>query len=314
MAVPEVNKDLLSELEAMGFSEVQANKALHGSGNSSIEAAIDWIMDHENDPEIDDMPLVPLDINIEAPDASEISDQVKIKAQQLREQAHKKKEKEEKKLERNREKERIRSGKGLQELKRIAEENERKRYIAQQKAEKEEARRARERVCQKLEQDKAERRRILGIPVEEKTTTSSLPKGKNTVPVESATLSHKSSTDQHLLRECLVSLKRRNLGNDAQMKRAFHTLLIYVRNVIDYPDEGKFRKIRLSNPAFQTRVGSFSESIKFLQLCGFQRDGGGDFFCLPRDKVDMALLKEACTLLHSAITNPFFGLLSRYEF
>lgn len=84
MAVPEVNKDFLSELEAMGFSEVQANKALHGSGNSSIEAAIDWIMDHENDPEIDDMPLVPLDINIEAPDASEISDQVKIKAQQLR--------------------------------------------------------------------------------------------------------------------------------------------------------------------------------------------------------------------------------------
>lgn len=27
-------------------------------GNASLEAAIDWIVDHENDPDIDQMPLV----------------------------------------------------------------------------------------------------------------------------------------------------------------------------------------------------------------------------------------------------------------
>lgn len=28
------------------------------SGSSGIEAAIDWIVDHENDPDIDEMPRV----------------------------------------------------------------------------------------------------------------------------------------------------------------------------------------------------------------------------------------------------------------
>ncbi|KAI5679957.1 hypothetical protein M9H77_01184 [Catharanthus roseus] len=313
MAFPEVNKDLLRELQAMGFSEDRAAKALQHSGNSLIEAAIDWIIDHQNDEDIDEMPLAPLDINIEAPDPSQMSDRVKLKAQQLREQARRKKEEEEKKLERNREKERIRADKDLMETKRIAEENERKRYIAQRKAEKEEERRARERIRQKLEQDKAERRGILGISREVKGATSSLPERKNLVPIESATLSDKSSTKLDLLRECLISLKRRNMGNDAQVKRAFQTLLIYVTNVANYPEEGKFRKIRLSNPPFQSRVGNFREGVKFLELCGFQRDGGGEFLYLPRDKVDMALLKEACNLLHSAITNSFFGLLSSFK-
>lgn len=36
-----------------------------------------------------------------------------------------------------------------------------------------------------------------------------------------------------------------------RMKRAFETLLVYVRNVARNPDEDKFRKIRLSNPAFK---------------------------------------------------------------
>ncbi|KAF5784755.1 hypothetical protein HanXRQr2_Chr10g0420631 [Helianthus annuus] len=54
----------------------------------------------------------------------------------------------------SREKERIRAGKELQEAKKIAEENERKRYIALRKAEKEEENRAREKIRQKLQHDK----------------------------------------------------------------------------------------------------------------------------------------------------------------
>jgi uncharacterized UBP type Zn finger protein len=36
MVVPEVNKDMLSELEAMGFSTARATRALHYSGNIKV--------------------------------------------------------------------------------------------------------------------------------------------------------------------------------------------------------------------------------------------------------------------------------------
>ncbi|KAI4317518.1 hypothetical protein L6164_025381 [Bauhinia variegata] len=61
-------------------------------------------------------------------------------------------------------------GKELLEAKRIEEENERKSLLALQKAEKEEEWKAREKIRQKLEEDKAERRRRLGLPPEVHST------------------------------------------------------------------------------------------------------------------------------------------------
>ncbi|KAA8550615.1 hypothetical protein F0562_002299 [Nyssa sinensis] len=157
MADLKVNKRLLDELEAMGFPLARSTRALHYSGNSSIEDAINWIIDHENDSDIDQMPLstqVVVNIDIQSPETSNISGQVMLKAQQLRERAGRKKEEEEKELERAREKERIRAGKELLKTKTIGEDNERKRFLALQKAEKEEEKRARDKIRQKLQQDK----------------------------------------------------------------------------------------------------------------------------------------------------------------
>jgi hypothetical protein len=58
------------------------------------------------------------------------------------------------------------------------------------------------------------------------------------------------------------------------------------------PDEEKFRKIRLSNPSFQERVGSLNEGVQFLELCGFVKDESGEFLFLPLDIVDMPILKS----------------------
>lgn len=43
------------------------------------------------------------------------------------------------------------------------------------------------------------------------------------------------------------------------MKTAFNTLLTYAKNVATKPDEEKFRKIRLSNAAFQ--VGCVARNL-----------------------------------------------------
>ncbi|KAH7316226.1 hypothetical protein KP509_21G083900 [Ceratopteris richardii] len=302
LVVLEVNKEMLEELEGMGFPHARAVRALHFSGSSSVEAAINWVVEHENDADIDEIPKVPA--SEDGKQHHYTPEEAKAKMMELRERARKKKEEEEKRMEREREKERIRIGKELQEAKRIEEENERKRLIQLRKAEKEEDQRAREKIRQKLEEDKAERRRKLGLPPEEAPKVQPSPPAeekKSFVPVRPA-----SKAEQ--MRECLRGLKQNHKDDDARVKKAFQTLLTYIGNIVRSPDEEKFRKIRVSNPTFQERVGSLRGGIQFLEICGFQK-GGDDFLTLPRDKVDIAVLNSAGSELNSAISNPFFGVL-----
>ncbi|KAI3806156.1 hypothetical protein L1987_22049 [Smallanthus sonchifolius] len=317
MEVEEVNKKLVDELEGMGFPLSRAMRALYYSGNSSLEDAINWIVDHEDDSDIDQMPPVPLKIEINDFEASCVSEEVKLTAQKLRAKLQKRNKQDDMKTVSSREKERIRVGKELQEAKKIAEENERKRslarniFIALRKAEKEEENRARERIRQKLQQDKAERRGTPGLPLQNhaslKTNTPTVQENKE--------IGANLTTKVDLMRECLRSIRRYNKDDDddIKVKRAFETLLIYVRNVARDPDEDKFRKIRLSNPAFKERVGIFEQGVKFLELCGFERVEGGEYLLLPRDRFDTAVFNSAGNILQSAITNPIFGLLSPQE-
>ncbi|XP_057534779.1 uncharacterized protein LOC130813079 [Amaranthus tricolor] len=379
MAVPEVDKNLLEKLEEMGFSLACSTRALHYSGNTNLEDAINWIIEHENDSDIDQMPLVPVDIDLDDSKPFPISEEVKIKAEKLRNGARQFYKDKDKDLEREREKERIQAKKIIMEAKRIAEENARKRMIAsieaekeeerrareriwqkleaekeeerrareriweadkeeerrareriQQKleadkeeerrarerirqkleADKEEERRARERIRQKLEADKAERRSKLGI----QPVLSSPPVQpaihaiqKNAVEAPKPV---KSTKKAEVLNNCLRSLKRYNKDKEAKVNKAFQTLQIYIRNVMNNPDVEKFRNIRLANPVFQERVGSLTGGVRFLELCGFQKTKDGRFLYLPRDRVDMNSLNAAMSALHSAITNPFYGLFS----
>ncbi|XP_004510266.1 uncharacterized protein [Cicer arietinum] len=307
MAVPKVNVKLLEDLEIMGFPHARATRALYYSGNTSLEEAITWMIDHENDTDIDEIPLVDVDIDIidDSSQSFTITKEMRMKAHNLREQEGKRKRNEDKMMEREREKERIQEGKKLLEAKRIAEENERKRNLSLRKAEKEEEQRARENILKKLEQDKLNRRSILGLPLENQATVTSpaivINQKKISKPIYTTTkIEH--------LRECLRSLKREHKGENARIRRAFETLLVYVGNVVKNPNEEKYRKIRLSNPLFQDRVGSLNGGVEFLELCGFERMD--DFLYLPSEKVDMELLSSAGSVLNSAITNPFFGLLS----
>ncbi|CAN1172348.1 UBX domain-containing protein 1 [Linum perenne] len=308
MDVVEVSKKLLGELEDMGFPLARAARALHHSGNSGIEAAVNWIIDHENDPNIDQMPVIAVNIDIECPPQQiHTMEEMEAKALDLRDKARKKREEEEKKLERAREKERIHAGKEISQAKRIAEDSERRRYLAQKKAEREEEKRARQRIKLKLDEDKAERRRMLGLPpVMDTTIQNARPSSQ-----EKKQMYVKSVEKAEQLRECLRSIKQNHQDDEATVKKAFETLLIYVGNVARNPDVEMYRKIRISNPAFQSRVGRLIGGIEFLGLCGFEIIEEGKLLYLPGDKVDMAVLNSAGSELKSAITNPFFGLISR---
>ena len=47
------NKMACGQLEAMGFPRVRAEKALHATGNEDAEAAMNWLIAHMDDPDID---------------------------------------------------------------------------------------------------------------------------------------------------------------------------------------------------------------------------------------------------------------------
>ena len=47
------NKVAIGQLEAMGFPRVRCEKALHATGNSDAEAAMNWLIAHMEDPDID---------------------------------------------------------------------------------------------------------------------------------------------------------------------------------------------------------------------------------------------------------------------
>jgi len=52
-ALPQFNEAAISMLEGMGFSELRSQKALLATGNNDAEAAMEWLFQHMEDPDID---------------------------------------------------------------------------------------------------------------------------------------------------------------------------------------------------------------------------------------------------------------------
>uniref|UniRef100_A0A453HXL6 Uncharacterized protein n=1 Tax=Aegilops tauschii subsp. strangulata TaxID=200361 RepID=A0A453HXL6_AEGTS len=77
---------------------------------------------------------------------------------------------------------------------------------------------------------------------------------------------------------------------DAEVKRAFHTLLTYIGNVFKNPAAQS--DIDDLFCALQERVGCLG-GIYFLELCGFDKPEGDEILFLARDKVDKAVLNVA---------------------
>jgi len=87
------------------------------------------------------------------------------------------------------------------------------------------------------------------------------------------------------------------------------TLCKYIDNILKNPSEEKFRKIRLSNKAFQERVAVMEGANDFLSGCGFEikklpgQDGSSeeDFWVFPEEKTaDLEHLEAMKDCLKSA--------------
>jgi len=308
MVQPEVDAGLLQQLTEMGFPENRATRALHFTGvTDNVEAAITWIVEHESDADIDDPLFVPKSSIKPALSPEE----AKAKLEGLLAAARAKKDSEERANEKERERQRIEMGKQMALARKAEEEQALKRNMQVRQAEKEEERRAMAAVKAKIEEDRKERRRKLGLPEElteeEKAAEAAKRAEQEAKQASRMGLPVKPVSAMDRMRRLLVDMKKAD--GEERAKVAWQTLLKYLGNIVKNPDEEKFRNIKLSNEAFQKRVGSATGGIEFMEVSGFQRDETQGVLNMPRDKVDLVLLNTAGGELNNALSNPFFGVL-----
>ncbi|XP_020037439.2 UBX domain-containing protein 1 [Castor canadensis] len=176
----------LESLIEMGFPSGRAEKALALTGNQGIEAAMDWLMEHEDDPDVDEPLETPLGHVLGREPTSSSSEQVDpegpgstagesrpiLTEEERQEQtkrmlelvAQKQREREEREEREalEREKQRRRQGQELTAARQKLQEDEMRRAAEERRREKAEELAARQRVREKIERDKAERAKKYG--------------------------------------------------------------------------------------------------------------------------------------------------------
>jgi hypothetical protein len=77
-------------------------------------------------------------------------------------------------------------------------------------------------------------------------------------------------------------------------------LLAYIKNVVDNPDENKFKHINMENKAYKTKVKPFIGAKSLLLAVGFSPNDDGTGLDLD-DDADREVLAQTKTKLEAAL-------------
>lgn len=292
-----INQDLLMQVMEMGFSELRSEKALYKTDNVSLEHAVNWLAEHAEDAETWHFPRMhrscccccswwwwwwfflarrngkrrlpktgcvansvgfPTDIDLPllkpAPVKPKMSkEEAEAKALELQKRLREKRAAEEKEKEKEKEAQRKESTKMMAIAAEKAKEEDRKRAIEQQMREKDEHEKHRAELKERLRQDYIER---FGCePPEEK---------------DEEVVKEKTSKEQ--LAFHLNKLKKTYKDTNVEgLKTCLNTLKVYIKNLHENPLEAKFKKLKLENKAFQTRIVPFDGALDVLDVLGFEK-------------------------------------------
>jgi len=331
MVEPPVDQALLQSLLEFEFPEIRAKKALLAVNNSSVDAAIQWITDHQEDADIDaPIALVPqLDMSA-LPGAGPPKKKITLEELKARIAARRAERNEmEKKEEVQREKLRRESGKSIiktnEELQRL----QRQREFAAMRKEKEAQKAERERLRMEIAKDKAERASRGGylpgrldadgynpsglqgaygasVAGGEDTSEGGVGTGTTVEKVPRAVGSGKGeeamapgTTSMESVEKAIGLMKRQRIADGGGM--ALKTLIAYVKNIAGTPGEEKFRSINLENKAFKSRVAPVLGGSSLLKAIGFTKDDVEGRWFLAPEHVDVAFLGEVKGKLEAAL-------------
>ncbi|KAF0702200.1 hypothetical protein AaE_016062, partial [Aphanomyces astaci] len=276
LEIPPVNAAFLEQLTEMGFAELHARKSLLATTDQmSLEAAISWIAEHQEDADID-APIQFIDLAKQRKELTTEEKQAKV-AELKRRIDEKKAQRaaQAKKDDVAREIARRNMGKDMASAREEYDAIQTRLVREKQAREKAEAKRERERLLKQIELDKAERRARGGKLAA--ATSLDAPERVSTTDVAAPSPGKPAATPEMQMQTSIDRLSQYRVGNDGLT--ALKTLLVYVTNVLDKPTElDKYGKINSANPAFKKRVGSFIGGLSFLRAIGFEKDQDGDLF------------------------------------
>jgi|AntRauTorckE5430_2_1112549.scaffolds.fasta_scaffold03177_3 thiol-disulfide isomerase/thioredoxin len=315
-------EDIVTLTESMGFALVRAQKALINS-NSGVEGAIGWLMAHQDDADIDDpienipkigavaqsykcnecgkilsnMANLELHANKSGhSDFEESTQAVKLlteeeKAKKIAEiktllkVKRTEREEIEKVADVSREIERREMGKTTSITKEVMEKQARQRENRSRKKAKDDFKKERARIKAELEKDRQER-----IANKGKLTSKLGINGYNpdaiqydveseAAPAQSPLKKLKASAAK--IDDYITKISMYKAGGDGG--KCLKILLTYIKNVVENPDEDKFKKINTENKVYKSRVKPFIGAKALLLAVGFKPNDGNDALVLADD-------------------------------
>ena len=109
----------------------------------------------------------------------------------------------------------------------------------------------------------------------------------------------KFKADASKIEEYIKKVSSYRAGGDGG--KCLKILKTYVSNVVDNPDEPKFKSINMENKAFKTKVKPFIGGKQLLMAVGFLPNDAGDALVLSDEHYNAELLVETKAKLDAAL-------------
>ena len=334
---PEAVKTLT---EQMGFPLIRAQKGLLYSNLHTVESAVEWLMEHQDDVDIDEE--IPMEraqsykcnecgkilsnmANLELhanktghSDFEESTEAVKpltaeekaAKIAEIKELLKAKRaEREEAEKVDNvaREKSRRLMGKEMAKTREEMEVEQRKREALARKREKEAFKKERARIRAELEKDKRERMANKGKLSSKLGVDGYNPDGiqydldAEASEEPAAQKPKKSHASVAKIDDYITKVSSYRAGGDGG--KALKVLKAYVGNVADNPGEEKFKTINMDNKAFKTKIKPFIGAKQLLLAVGFAPKEGDTTLLVLAEDADHQVLVETKAKLETALAN-----------
>eukprot|EP00977_Amphora_coffeiformis_P028748 scaffold36847_cov176-Amphora_coffeaeformis.AAC.1 len=212
-----------------------------------------------------------------------------------------------------REKQRRNMGKEMAKTREQMEQEARKREALVRKREKEAFRKERERLRAELAKDKAERAARGGKLQSRLGAEGYKPDGiQYDVPADGGEAAgenvaggspakplKKFKADASKIDDYIKKVSAYRAGGDGG--KCLKILKTYVSNVVDNPDEPKFKTIKTDNNVFKTKVRPFIGGKQLLLAVGFKPTEDGNFLVLSDEHTDAQLLADTKAKLEAAL-------------
>jgi len=306
---PEAIKHMTEE---MGFSLIRAQKGLLFSTGTTVESAIEWLLEHQDDADIEDP--IPKDAvgikKVKSRTAEETAAKV-LEVKALLKAKRDEREETEKVDLTEREKQRRFMGKEMGQTREQVEMAARKREAQVRKKEKMAAKKERERIVAELEKDKRERMankgRLKGRLGVDGYAPSAIQynngESKSESGDEPAAQRPKtgSGASADKIDEYIGKVASYRAGGDGG--KCLKVLTLLVGNAADNPGEDKFKRINVETKTYKNKVKPFLGAKNLLMAVGFvlpEKNNDGSHLVLKED-ADIDLLKSTKAKLEQAM-------------